>query len=474
MGETTRQGGQTLAKGAVIALGLALASSVGVMLWLNATGNDALIARYNALSEELHEKRYTRAPPPPEAVAALEDGAAAPLYKEAWRLLKDAGDAPDQLSEVVKWLGGEAPGGEPRAEIAPECLDAGAPPGSRDPVLLRLEPEVCDYLNRAAPAIVLASKASQRSNNRSPVHVWERWEDVGAAVPSYLPFLVLGNLSLLQGHIDGLGDDQAKQLDRTFVAARMGVDLSQGSGLLGAMLGTAMVESATKALIHTMHHERLGDAALRRVIAELTRVQQGWAPLHDAMVGEYLWVTALLLHQSSPDAFDQLTLPTALAQEDFTNYGSGNMFERLFLKSGIKEYEVVWAQLMVAHEEPLLSERFKTYDAVEARLQQSSNPITSVLMVDYGRFDRRVSAARVQLALTRLLAMAQLHALRHDGALPSSIADLKALGELPVDLITGEPFAIEAGALKSPLTQELSARMTEERDRLTVRLKLPR
>ncbi|MEO1271525.1 MAG: hypothetical protein AAFX99_25815, partial [Myxococcota bacterium] len=199
-----------------VVLGLLLLTTLGLAMWFGRSDHSAMVDRYNSLSISHRERQYLGRIAAGVCGVTKADGSASPLYKEAWRRINKEGETPEQLAEVATWLSGTTPNDDakPNAPIPPECMELGIPATTTDPILVRLSPELCDYMARTAPALVLVRQASLQRDNRGPTHVWEGWTEPDQNIPSYIEFIQLSSLALIQGHIDRVAGRRTQQLER--------------------------------------------------------------------------------------------------------------------------------------------------------------------------------------------------------------------------------------------------------------------
>jgi len=428
-------------------LGIALfvllpAVVVAALLWHRAAERRAeLVQLFEEVAEAHRSTSHTRAPDPPGW--PLQPGAAAEPYQRAWDAC-DLEDWPDATAENLRRTrlalfepelraldAPDLPLFEPgERAVPPACAALGVPADSDDLLLAQLDQDLCERLAACRPALELVAIGSRCQDTTSPMRIWSEFATVGPGqLRSFVPYLRLGQLGLLQGYLAGAAGDRDAHLDAIYNTMRLAQDVSRGSGLVGAMVAVAILDRASRDLEWLLQRDDLSVDQARRARAELAYVNLQPLDVAGAMQAEFLNVSALWFEPG------EVGLPPTTTPVDPASWSLGDRFA---VRLASRDLARSWRDLLDMQSLPY-PDRARQYPRIEQLAQSSGNPLVA-MQPDYGRFDVRITAVGARLAMLQV-ALDDLVVRRERGALPARLEDLVA--DVPLDPLSGQPFTLE-------------------------------
>jgi len=416
--------------------------AVVAVLWHRAAGRRGeLVDLFEEVAQQHRAEVFGRSVDPPGW--ELQPGEAAEPYRRAW----DACELqrwPDASAENLRRTRLALFEPELRALDAPQlplyqpgertvpfaCTSLGVPEGSDDLLLAQLDEDLCQRLADCRPALQWVETGSRRADTTSPLGIWSEFASVSPGeLRSFVPYLRLAQLGLLEGYIAGAAGDRDAHLDAIFTVMRMGQDISRGSGMIGAMVAVAIVDRASRDLEWVLSRDQLSVDQARRARDELAYVNRQPIDVAGALRAEFLNVSAMWFEPGEVD------LPPTSRPVDTSAWSLG---DRLATRLGSHEFAQSWGDLLEIQALPY-PDRARQYPRIEQRIQSSGNPLIA-LQLDYGRYDARITAAAARLVLLQV-ALDDLVFRRERGRLPASIEQLS--GDVPFDPLSGTPLRME-------------------------------
>ena len=412
----------------------ALLLAVGLLWGTAASRRAELRHHFEAEAHASQAREYTRLA---GADWVVQEGAAAQLYQEAW---DPCGAWPDEAEASLRAVrralaGGQGPAGStlrpPGArEIPPACVDAGLSAETEDLVLAQVDSELCALLVSCAPALDAVRRGTTRAKTASPVGIWSEFVAQEDGTPRPLaPAMQLGQLLLLQAHVDGAAGDRAAQLDGIFAVMRLGHDLAQGSAMVGAMVGIALQDRAGLDLLWLLQRDTLTSEQTAQAARELEHVLAHPLDVESAVRDELLVTTAMW---ARPDEAPRTALEVRGATWTFT--------DRLIIGLACADLQLMWQDLIAVQALPY-PERARQYPRIH---QQASASSIAALQPDFGQFDARITASRTRLLLLAVATADRRFQLEH-GRVPDDLGALAALEPAPprIDPLTGGELVFE-------------------------------
>ena len=397
------------------------------------------------LYEEVAQEHRAAAFPRDEATPgwALESGAAAEPYRRAWDACELEG-WPESTAETLRRTrlalfepellaldAPELPLFEPGERVVPPaCVALGVPEGTGDLLLSQLDEDLCERLAACLPALRLVDAGSRRADTTSPMQIWSDFATVAPGQSrSFVPFLRLGQLRLLEGYLAGADGDREAHLDAIFAAMRMGQDVSRGSGLIGAMVGVAILDRASRDLEWLLLRDQLSTDQARRARFELEYINRQPLDVAGALQAEFLNLSGMWFEPG------EVALPPTSIPLDTASWSLG---DRLSTRLASRALARSWRDLLEIQGLAYF-DRARQYPRIEQRTRASDNPLIG-LQPDYSRFDARITAASARLVLLQV-AFHDVLFRRERGRLPGSGEELA--GSAALDPLSGEPFEME-------------------------------
>jgi len=405
------------------------------LLWGTAASRSAELRRhFGAEAEASQGRTYSRSA---GADWAMEQGAAAALYEQAW---DECGDWPEaaevSLRQVRRALAGSQglagsnlrpPGAR---EIPQACVDAGLSAENEDLVLAQLDEELCALLVSCAPALDHVRHGTTRADTASPVGIWSEFVLLDDGTPRPLaPAMQIGQLMLLQAHVAGAAGDRTAQLDGLFAVMRLGHDMAQGSAMVGAMVGIALQDRASVDLLWLLGRDELTDEQAAHAARELEHLLAHPISVEHAVRDELLVTTAMWARP------DQAPV-TALEVRGAT----WTLVDRIVIGLATADLLEMWQELIAIQDLPY-PERARAYPRLQQKAAAGS---IAAVQPEVGAFDARITASRTRLQLLAT-ALADLRfQLAHD-RVPASLDELESLVPAPpqTDPLTGGELVLE-------------------------------
>ena len=401
-----------------------------------------LVKLYEEVAQEHRAEAYPRAEGTPGW--ELEAGDAADPYQQAWDAC-DLENWPERTAETLRRTRLALFEPELRARDAPElplfdpgervvpspCVALGVPEGTSDRLLAQLDGDLCERLDACRPALRLMDTGSRRADATSPMRIWSEFATVAPGqLRSFVPFLRLGQLRLLEGYLAGANGDRDAHLDAIFATMRMGQDVSRGSGLIGAMVAVAILDRASRDLEWLLLRDELTVGQASRARVELAYINRHPLDVASALRAEFLNLGGMWFEPG-----EVALPPTSIPLET----AARSIGDRLATRLASRELAQSWRDLLET-QDLVYPDRARQYPRIEQRSGASDNLLIAA-QPDYGRFDARITAASARLVLLQV-AFHDVLFRRERGRLPASVEELA--GAATLDPLSGEPFEMES------------------------------
>ena len=405
-------------------------------LWITTTSRSGQLRRhFEAEAEASRARVYERVAPSPGW--EIEPGRAAELYEAAWDQCESWPEAAEtSLRQVRRALVGSQglagssvrpPGAR---EIPGACVDAGVSADSEDLVLAQLDEELCALLVSCAPALAQTRQGTRREDTTSPVGIWSEFVLADGGAPRPLaPAMQLGQLMLLQAHVDGANGDRTAHLDGIFAVMRLGHDVAQGSAMVGAMVGIALRDRASLDLQWLLQRDLLTPDQTAYAGRQLAYVTDHPLSAEQALRDELLVATAMW---ASPARAPVTALEVQGARWTLT--------DRVVIGLASKDLLQMWEEILAIQAQPY-PDRARQYPRVQ---QKALTSAIAGLQPDYGQFDARITVAGTRLLLLQLAAADARYRLLYERD-PEDLEELIALDPQLTqrDPLSGEAFVLE-------------------------------
>jgi len=422
---------------ALAVLAVLLAAGAAVVWGTSSGRRDQLLQRYEEAAVASQARTWPRAVDPPgwEVVP----GAAAERYAEAWaaaqaltwtepaRVSLDRARVAMAPPAVRASYAARLPLFMPGLPVPETCVALGAPALTDDRVLAQLDPGLCELLAEARPAMELLALGSRSADTGSPLSIWaDPTPGSGGSLQRLVKLLLLdGRLALARGDAD-------TYIDAIATSLRVGVDLSRGAGMGGALAGMAVTDRASRDLEYLLAADVLTAAQARRVHDELAHVNARPMLVGEAVADELLKVSA--------PWFAGGDLPSPVPPSD----DAWSLPERIVIGMACNELAWAWDELLEAQLRPY-ADRSRDYLRIGQQLADSDNPVASSwAALDFAGLDARTTAARTRLQLLQVAAADAVVRL-DSGASATSVRQLaEAVPGLPTTgALSGAPFLLE-------------------------------
>lgn len=408
------------------------------------------VAQIRGLYDEMvavsEQEEYPRPPDPPGW--DLEPGSAADLYKEAVAscpqisTLSNTSAANLRSARMAMLAGPQADAdqaplrGTATGPIPRECIEAGVPENSQDPVVMSLDAALCQVLLDCDEALELLLAGTRRTDTQSPYGVWSDWgvdPTNGIDVAHGIGFHLKLKLLVLRGYIAELRGERGALVDASLGAVRLGGDLSRGADYYGGLTGCAMQYHGASTIAVLLRDGMLDPATATRLQRELAYINRQPIDQGDPLAGEVMTSIAMFGYTRDDDPIP----PKARATVVYSSSAQAQLDR--FLMAG--DLCRIWRDALSAREDP-----YPVRLAVYSRLEEESitgYPAMSGLARFPAQLDAKVTLSNTHLELLELAAAATVMRME-TGAAPSSLDDLLAFNaDLPtVDLFTGEPYEV--------------------------------
>jgi len=427
--------------------GCALLCSGVIGAWLahRAARTSRDVEAYNTLSASVENRTYTRDPETPGW--ALEEGAAAPLYREAYDAC-GVGNIGDLHDPIIRTVHAQMPESWQPAkhvdlyevgtrDLPAECVAAGVPAGYDDRVVSQLEPELCDLLVECRPALELVRRGTRMSDTRSPIDVWSAWALEAPGEPrGCYPYHILVRLELLDGHLAAIGEDRAERLASLFVVMRFWSDISNGTHWIVAKQGTQAQRRAGGVLQGIVLDPALAPADAETIYRELTYVLRHPVDLQQALEVAQLGSTFFYY------PVDRLRIPPGAQSIDPSKV---NPVETEILGQAVRDDLLPhWQRTQELLSMPY-PQRLEGYERNE-QLMQDAHPLAKITSSMSPRsWDSHITYTQAYMRLLQIATADALYCSRYSHppqtleALATEFDDLQIL-----DPLTDEPYILES------------------------------
>ena len=399
---------------------------LAAVVYFGGSNDGVMIARYNTLAQDFSARTYPRPEAPPGALE--RSGSATEKYREVYDLyLETAGsDARTRLEDYLdsKWAdastGPSSDSGEGPGEV---CLAMGVGP-ELDAVTKGLSDGVCATIEKLKGVRGLVADASQRGGPRSPIPLYDDWScDRPHSTRNIKPLINASKIALLLARIDDSGHQSA--IETIAAAARMGVDISKGSGLIGAMVGAVITRNALTELSARLVAPdlKLKDAEL--ALAHILYLQKDRFDAKAAFEGEYLVMGTLAIKEA-------LNAPCSAMAEAVSDL---SFYDRYLLRDAARANDQFMEEYLASFDRGFADREALFERAQEASLR-SFNPIRQIATPDMTAYEKRLVLVGLQTDMAALLAAARIHQLKHQ----RQAGNLEALEEILGSAVGEDPF----------------------------------